>query len=184
MFRLNRFRIIILVIIVVVFCIFQFGIEIGTLRLGKQADFAATIQKPNVEQSHFYRNYFDGDSLVVLNYWATWCMPCIAEMPILNEVKRDFQDKKVAFVSLSVDTDSLKLIEFIQSNKFEFRDITIENQSYRTAIMNILRGKKPDEWIGSYSVPMTFIVKNKKVLEMIDGTVEKEELVDIINKHL
>lgn len=184
--KLTRTRIILLVIVAFIALFFTFGVKIdlgeGELRIGKQDDLTVS-QRADVENSHFYREYFENDALVVLNYWATWCKPCIAEMPELNEVKRQYEGENIAFISLSVDTDSIKLANFLASKKFEFTDITLENRAYRTAILNTLRGRAPDKWIGSYSVPITYIIKNRKVLETVNGTVEKEELVAMIERH-
>jgi cytochrome c biogenesis protein CcmG, thiol:disulfide interchange protein DsbE len=44
---------------------------------------------------------------VVLNFWATWCVPCAAEMPLLNEMQKRYQDK-VLFVAASIDEDDMK----------------------------------------------------------------------------
>lgn len=40
---------------------------------------------------------------VYIDVWATWCGPCIREIPSLKEVEKDFHDKNIEFVSLSVD---------------------------------------------------------------------------------
>ncbi len=44
---------------------------------------------------------------VVLNFWATWCVPCAAEMPLLNEMQKRYQDK-VLFIAASIDEDDMK----------------------------------------------------------------------------
>jgi len=40
---------------------------------------------------------------VYIDVWATWCGPCIAEIPSLQKVEKDYHDKNIAFVSISVD---------------------------------------------------------------------------------
>lgn len=45
---------------------------------------------------------------VYIDVWATWCGPCIMEIPHLQELEKKFQGKKIAFVSISVDTDANK----------------------------------------------------------------------------
>lgn len=40
---------------------------------------------------------------VYIDVWATWCQPCIAEIPSLKEVERNYKDKNIAFVSISID---------------------------------------------------------------------------------
>ena len=43
------------------------------------------------------------DKLVVLNFWATWCTPCTAEMPTLEALWREYRDRGLVVVGVSVD---------------------------------------------------------------------------------
>src|SRR5690606_11457628 len=143
--------------------IFQFGIQIGNVRLGKQLDLKTT-QSADFSQSLFYKNYYTKDKLTVLNVWATWCVPCINEMPMLNQVKRNFQNDAIEFLSISVDKDSLRFVKFNEKGTFNFHDITMADLKYRNAILNTLEGNEPDKWISSYSIPITYLLKDNKVL--------------------
>ena len=44
-------------------------------------------------------------SMVYVDVWATWCGPCIAEIPSLKKLQKDYEDKDIVFLSVSVDTD-------------------------------------------------------------------------------
>ena len=44
---------------------------------------------------------------VLLNFWATWCVPCAAEMPLLNEMQKQYQGK-VVFIAASIDDEDMK----------------------------------------------------------------------------
>lgn len=45
---------------------------------------------------------FDGNVLLV-NFWATWCDPCVEEMPMLAQLQRDFADRGLAVVGIALD---------------------------------------------------------------------------------
>ena len=87
------------------------------------------------------------------------------------------------FRSLSIDNDSIKLVKFLSKGRFNFTDVTMDNLKYRNAILNTLEGEKADNVITSQSVPITYLIKNNKVVAKIDGTVEKQELLDLIEKN-
>ena len=54
--------------------------------------------------------------VILLNYWATWCPPCIAEMPSLQNLYNDYQDKMV-FIFLTND-DKSKVDAFMKKREF------------------------------------------------------------------
>jgi thiol-disulfide isomerase/thioredoxin len=53
-------------------------------------------------------------SLIVLNFWATWCAPCVKEMPDLSKLQEDYADRKLVVITLSQDNDVQKVQEFFQ----------------------------------------------------------------------
>jgi cytochrome c biogenesis protein CcmG, thiol:disulfide interchange protein DsbE len=55
---------------------------------------------------------------VVLNFWATWCVPCAAEMPLLSEMQNRYKGK-VLFIAASIDDDDVKpaIKGFIKKHK-------------------------------------------------------------------
>ncbi len=58
--------------------------------------------------------------VVFINYWATWCPPCIAEMPKVNELYKKFRnDPKVAFLLVDVDNDLPKAKAFMLKNRYD-----------------------------------------------------------------
>lgn len=175
-------KIIAIVIIALIFLLLNFGIQIGDVRIGKQLDLQ-TKQNYEIENSSFYKNHFSKNKLTVVNLWATWCEPCIEEMPTLNLIQEKYQNQNFEFISISVDTDSLKVIKFVESGKFKFNDITLQDLKYRNAILNCLENRKLDQWISSKSVPITYLIKNKKVLKKLDGSISGEELEKAINKY-
>ena len=55
--------------------------------------------------------------LVLLNYWATWCAPCIKEMPELNLLQNKYRDQGLIVIALS-DEDRERLIKFSERKPF------------------------------------------------------------------
>jgi cytochrome c biogenesis protein CcmG/thiol:disulfide interchange protein DsbE len=55
---------------------------------------------------------------VVLNFWATWCVPCAAEMPLLSEMQNQYKDK-ILFIAASIDDEDVKpeIAAFIKKHK-------------------------------------------------------------------
>jgi uncharacterized protein (TIGR03435 family) len=52
--------------------------------------------------------------LVVIDFWATWCSPCVAAIPHLNEMAKELADQPVVFISVT-DDDETRLNEFLKS---------------------------------------------------------------------
>jgi len=55
---------------------------------------------------------------VVLNFWATWCVPCAAEMPLLSEMQQHYKGR-VLFIAVSIDDDDMKpeIAAFVKKHK-------------------------------------------------------------------
>ena len=82
-----------------------------------KADFNLQLMNENGERVNM--KDFRGKAIFI-NVWATWCPPCIAEMPGINELYKDIKDENVEFIMLSVDQDFDKAIKFNQDKEFEF----------------------------------------------------------------
>lgn len=81
---------------------------------------------------------------VFMNYWATWCPPCIAEMPDINDLYNKVNAQGVAFVMISVDDDFSKAISFMERKEYDF-------PIYK------LSSRRPDVY-SSKSIPTTFVL--------------------------
>ena len=102
---------------------------------------------------------------IVINYWATWCAPCIKEMPSLKRAEKILKDYDYTFLLVSDETIS-KISRFKEENNFDF---------------NFLKSSKSFETLGIYSMPTSYIFDEKgKIVETIVGAVEwdSEEMIN------
>ena len=110
---------------------------------------------------------------VVVNFWASWCPPCKAEMPYYNEVYKEVGDE-VQFMMVDLVDGSRETVAtakaFIKENGYEFPVFFDSNQDAAIAY-------------GVYSIPTSiFIDKDGKVVKSITGGLSKAELLAEIEK--
>ncbi|MFT3751399.1 MAG: TlpA disulfide reductase family protein [Paludibacter sp.] len=124
----------------------------------------------------------NGNKLLVINFWATWCKPCVEELPGFMEVNKMYANNpgfKMILVSLDVAKESeTKVRPFILKNKIN------------TEVYLLDDNKRMNEWIPaidknwSGAIPATVFYRNGKKLEFIENKMHKNELIQIISKYL
>ena len=70
----------------------------------KDGDMSIDFSYPNISSEMISLSSFRG-SLVYIDVWATWCGFCIAEMPSKERLQKDYKNKDIVFLSVSVDTE-------------------------------------------------------------------------------
>jgi thiol-disulfide isomerase/thioredoxin len=58
--------------------------------------------------------------VVFLNFWATWCPPCRAEMPSMEALYQHFKGKGLEFLAVDIMEDRDEVADFVNTNKFSF----------------------------------------------------------------
>lgn len=85
------------------------------------------INGKQVNLSDFLGNY------VYIDVWATWCGPCCQELPKFHELKNQFKDKAIQFVSISIDADEKAWRNKVENDKLDGIQLRVTNKdSFRT----------------------------------------------------
>lgn len=118
-----------------------------TAQEGKQAPVfdIKTDQGRDVTPSSF------GGKVLVLNFWATWCPPCIEEVPSLNQFQRKFAGSGVVVVAVSIDKNPQKYRSFLSK-------IPVAFQTARDPAAGV------STQYGTFQIPETYIIKNGVVM--------------------
>ena len=102
---------------------------------------------------------------IVINYWATWCAPCIKEMPSMKRAEEILEEYGYTFLLVSDETIS-KISSF--KNEWNFD-------------LNYLKSTKSFESLGVYAMPTSYIFDaNGQLIETIVGAIEwdTEEMIN------
>lgn len=119
--------------------------------------------------------------VVLINFWATWCVPCVKEFPELVKLYNDYKDKdfKLVFISTDVPEDiNTKVIPFLKTNNVDFVSYYNNFSKPEELIDNIDKN-----WEGA--IPSTYIYdKDGKVTANILGKKEYSVFEKEILKNL
>jgi len=109
--------------------------------------------------------------IVVLNFFSTWCGPCIAEIPDFVEVYNQYKDRNIQFVGVSLDSDMGALKQFISENKMNY-PVVVDD------------GNVSDIWSIEF-IPTTYILdRNGNMLNSRVGQMAKVDLVNLIEENI
>ena len=103
----------------------------------------------------------ENNNITILNFWATWCPPCIDELPSLNNLSKDLMPYNIGVLAVSMDRGNpLKLIKFLKKNGGK-NLIFFQDKNWSAGKNIPIKG-----------LPVTLIVKNRN------------DILKIIYKHL
>lgn len=120
--------------------------------------------------------------IVVLNFWATWCPPCVEEMPSLVELQRRMHEegKDVVVLAVSVDDDGDDYHKFLKDHGIDL--LTVREAGERTD-KGVLA--PVSERYGTIKVPETYIIdRNGMILRKFIGSVDwgQQEIVEYLTR--
>lgn len=129
----------------------------------------------NLQQLQSYAANKHTDTLYVVNFWATWCDPCVKELPAFLEESKKYSGQKVKmiFVSMNAARELGKVQNFVDSHNLG-------------PLVLLLNAGNPNDWIDkidsswSGTIPATAMYKSGKKVYFREGEFTSESLDKII----
>ena len=119
------------------------------------------------------------DTTYVINFWATWCIPCRKELPDFERINLDYQNKKVKVLLVNLDfPDNLNttLIPFVQKNDIQSEIVVLDDPN-----SNFWINRVDSLWNGN--IPATLIY-NKDYREFYATMMDYEKLDSILKPNI
>lgn len=145
--------------------------EDGLLTVGARA--------PRIDIAHWVKGEechgFEPDKVYVLEFWATWCGPCVASMPHLSELQETYADRNVAVIGVS-DEPLQKVVEFLfRTNK---ADDKVQNDRILYALTCDPDRSAYDDYMkaaAQISIPTAFLIGKQGRIEWIGQPQDLDE---------
>ncbi len=143
------------------------------LALGVGTVVAQQIQTITVAQLLAARH--DSTRVHVRNFWATWCKPCIEELPIFDTLAQRMPEITVELVSLDAPADSIRVREFWQRRGFGGVQVYHLAERLRTGQIDAIS----PAWSGA--IPMTIIERGTERI-IHEGELTLPEAIELIDQ--
>lgn len=142
--------------------------------LGAQAQEIPFIRKETLQQ---WLNA-DTDTVYVLNFWATWCAPCVEELPAFEKLHKEYGPKNIKVVLISTDFKrnvESKLKPFVKRKNLQSQVVFMDEPNPNNWVNMV-----SPEWSGA--LPATLIVyKRKNIALFFEKQLNYETLEEMVN---
>ncbi len=118
----------------------------------------------------------ENDTLYVINFWATWCAPCVEELPYFERINEVYQSQKVKVILVSLDFKrqlETKLKPFLEKQPLRSQVVVLTDNKYNNWINQV-----DANWGGA--IPVTVIYKGKARQFFSDQFSDFEELENAV----
>lgn len=115
--------------------------------------------------------------LTVFNFWATWCGPCIKELPHFDNLENDNKNIKVYLVSIDFQSELERVKKFVAKKSLKSNVLFLDEKD-----PDDYMGKVSQEWSGA--IPATLFVTDLGKTYFHEKAFTKEELEKTVQKYL
>jgi peroxiredoxin len=113
---------------------------------------------------HNYRGKY-----VLLHFWASWCGPCLQEMPAIKKIRDSYPDDQLEMISITIDKDSVAFAKAMETNKMNWTNIFDKRED-----IYAIYGEKP--------VPSVYLINNEGVIVYSNSEEDLNVLNDLLSK--
>ena len=120
----------------------------------------------------------NNDTVYLVNYWATWCKPCVEELPAFIELEKQMKNEKFKMILVSLDFPTQiesRVIPFLKKNEIPTQVVILDDNP------NIWINQVNENWDGD--IPVTQIIQNSQK-EFYNSSLNLEELQKIVQPKL
>ncbi len=110
------------------------------------------------------KNIFNAEKYYILNIWASWCVPCRDEHPILFDLSKN---EKLEIIGLNYKDKVSNAENFLEELGNPYKQILLDRD-----------GTKAIEW-GAFGVPETFLIYKRKVIKKFIGPLNQKSIEEI-----
>ena len=117
--------------------------------------------------------------VILLDFWAVWCVPCVAEMPNIKAVYKKYHSKGFEVIGVSFDRDETVLREFIKKNQLPWRQIFAgEKQSSPVAQKYRIRGIPAQFLISREGKVISVDARGSRLDKLVAAEIERNTISD------
>jgi thiol-disulfide isomerase/thioredoxin len=149
--------------------IFTILLSVSSLMVSAQSKTVKLITYPQLE-----KRVSNADTVYIVNFWATWCGPCVAELPNFDKLQQTYKGQKVKVLLVSMDFKSkLNTVKTFAKGKNLVSEVYLADKPSEQMFIDEI----DKNWSGA--LPGTMIVNAKKGIRKF---YEKEFTYDELNK--
>lgn len=115
------------------------------------------------------------DKIRVYNFWATWCAPCIKEMPAFEKVSAEDPNVELLFISLDDGRRLERVVSFIEKKGVKSPVFLLDNVDFNSWITKV-----SEKWSGA--IPATLFVYPNGGRVFHEGELDEKELREIVSR--
>lgn len=105
----------------------------------------------------------ENDVLYVVNFWATWCQPCVEELPYFERINKEFKNQNVKVILVSLDMSkqvTTRLIPYIQKNNIQSEVVLLNDLDADTWITKV-----DSSWSGALPATLFYTTEKRVFFE-------------------